>query len=235
MKKLIIISLFMGCLHLSAQESYFTTYNFSVAAEDVSTVYKLVDDYYSKNKTEGVSVYLFENHFNDSGNNFTHSIVFAGSLDALGGMYSGGGQTDSWQLFITRINQHLESNFSSAMGTRIASYGDTSTPHPIQRYIILDAEDGDALEAGFRKFHSEHDPDEVISMLGNFRAGTSPEGENRWVIIGYQDFKGAMGGEDMYLSEDAKSAREKAWDEYMASHGGVRVVRTGLRILLGSW
>ncbi len=234
MKKLLITIFLLACFSISAQEAYFTTYNFTVEAEDVSTVYKLVDEYYSKNKTEGVSVYLFENHFNDSGNNFSHSIVFAGSLDALSGMY-GGGQNDTWQLFITRINQHLKDSFSSAMGTRIASYGDMSKTYPFQRYYILDSEDGDAFEAGFRKFHSEHDPEEIVSMMGNITAGSSPEGENRWVILGFEDFRSAMGGTDVLMTDDEKKARDKAWDEYMDSHGGVRMIRSGLRILLGNW
>ena len=234
MKKLVFCLFLFTALSISAQEMYFTIYNFTVEAEDVSTVYKLVDDYYSENKAEGVSVGLYENHFNDSGNNFSHSIVFAGSLDAMGAMYAGG-QNDSWELFITRINQHLKDSFSSAMGTRIASTGDLSTPHPIQRYFILDSEDGDAFEAGFRKFHSAHDPEEIIAMMGNFTAGRSPEGENRWVIIGFKDFKGAMGGAEQYLTDSEQKARDKAWDEYMASHGGVEVIRSGLRVLLGNW
>lgn len=234
MKNLFIALALSVVFTASAQEAYFTVYNFTVEEEDVSTVYKLVDDYYSKNKAEGVSVFLYENHFNDSGNNFSHSIVFVGSLDALGGMY-GGGQSDSWQLFITRINQHLKNTFSSAMGTRIASTGDLSTPLPVQRYYILDSEDGDAFEAGFRKFHSEHDPDEIYAMMGNFTSGVSPEGENRWVILGFKDFKGAMGGAEQYLTDAEKKARDKAWDEYMASHGGVRVVRSGVRVLMGNW
>ncbi len=234
MKKLVFCLFLFTAFSISAQEMYFTVYTFSVEDENVSTVYKLVNDYYSENKTEGVSVALYENHFSDSGNNFTHSIVFAGSLDAMGTMYSGG-QNDTWQLFITRVNQHLKDSFGSFMGTRIASTGDLSTPLPIQRYYILDSEDGDAFEAGFRKFHSEHDPEEIYAMMGNFTAGVSPEGENRWVIIGFKDFKGAMGGAEQYLTDAEKEAREKAWDEYMASHGGVRVVRSGLRVLLGNW
>ncbi len=234
MKKLLISAFMLASMAIYAQEAYFTVYNFSVPDENVSTVYKLVDEYYSKNKPEGVTVYLFENHFNDSGNNFTHSIVFAGSLDAVSAMY-GGGQNDTWQLFITRVNQHLEDSFSSGMGTRIASYGDRSGTYPVQRYFFLNAEDGDAFEAGYRKYHSAHNPDGVIVAMGNITAGRSPDGENRWVIIGYKDMKSAMGGTDMMRTEDQKKAAAKAWDEYMASHGGVTVVRSGLRFQLGTW
>ena len=234
MKKLLITAFMLAGMAIYAQEAYFSVYNFSVADEDVSTVYKLVDEYYSKNKPEGVTVYLFENHFKDSGNNFTHSIVFAGSLDALSGMYSGG-QNETWQLFITQVNQHLEDSFSSGMGTRIASYGDRSATYPVQRYFFLNAEDGDAFEEGYRTYHSKHNPDGVIVAMGNITAGRSPHGENRWVIIGYKDMKSAMGGTDMMRTDAEKAAADKAWDAYMASHGGVTVVRSGLRFQLGTW
>ncbi len=234
MKKLLITAFLLASCAVYSQEAYFTIYNFTVEAEDVSTVYKLVDDYYSKNKPEGVTVYLYENHFNDSGNNHSHSIVFAGSLDAVSAMY-GGGQNDTWQLFITRINQHLKDSSSSAMGTRIAGYGDRSASYPVQKYFFLDVEDGDAFEAGYRKYHSEHNPEGMIVAMGNITAGRSPAGENRWVLLGYKDFKSAMGGSNMLRNDEQKAASEKAWDEFMASHGGVEVVRSGLRILLGTW
>jgi hypothetical protein len=234
MKKLIIIPSLLLASLLYGQESYFTTYNFTVAPEDNSTVYQLVNDYYSKNKAEGVTVYLYENHFNDSGSNFTHSIIFTGSLDAIGNMY-GGGDNPTWDLFLTRLNQHITGGFSSAAGTRIASYGDGTLSLPIQRIYILDSEDGDAFEAGFRKFHENHDPAGIVSIMGNISLGVSPEGENRWVIVGFKDFKSALGGVNKMLSDAEKKARDKAWDEYVASNGGVKLIRSGLRVRLGSW
>ena len=234
MKKLSIIPLLFLVTMVHAQEGYFTIYNFTVAPKNVSTVYQIVNDYYSENKSEGVSVSLYENHFNDSRNNFTHSLVFSGSLDAMGNAY-GGGENVSWSLFLTRLNQFIEDGFSSAMGTRIASYGDMSESHPVQRYYILDAEEGDVFEEGFRKFHSKHDPDGIVTMMGNIVLGNSPEGENRWVIVGFMDFKSAMGGAGTLMTEKAREERSKAWGEYMAANGGVRMIRSGLRVLLGSW
>jgi len=58
------------------------------------------------------------------------------------------------------------------------------------------------------------------------------------VVLGFKDFKSALGGATKMLSGAALDARNKAWDEYMASldsHGGVKLVSTGLRILLGEW
>ena len=234
MKKLLICLFLFLSITIYAQESYFTIYNFTVAPQDVETVYNLTKDYYSAHKSEGVTVSLYENHFNDSGNNYTHSIVFSGSFDAIGNMYSGGND-DTWNLFITKINQHIKDGFSSAMGTTIASYGDTSVKHPVQRYILLHVEDTSAFDAAYKALNSTTNPAGRLTMLGNITAGVSPNGENRWVINGFTDFKAAIGGAEKLLSGAAKEARDKGWGEFRANGGDVSIVRSGLRILLGQW
>ncbi len=90
MKKTILILCLLGAFAMKAQESYFTLYNVTVKPQDVSTVYQLFDDYFSKNKAEGVSVSLWENHLTDASNNYTYAVVFGGSLDAMGAMFAGG-------------------------------------------------------------------------------------------------------------------------------------------------
>ena len=86
MKNILLCVFALVTTILSAQEYHWTSYNFTVAGEDVEIVGKLMGDYFSKegSKAEGVSVFLFENHFNDNGVDFSHSIVFTGSLDAIG-------------------------------------------------------------------------------------------------------------------------------------------------------
>lgn len=85
MKNLLLLSLFTTSFVFS-QEYYWTSYSFNVSPEDIETVANLTDDYFSQDdsKKEGVSVYLFENHFSDSSNNASHSLVFAGTLNAMG-------------------------------------------------------------------------------------------------------------------------------------------------------
>jgi hypothetical protein len=209
-------------------------YTFVVEPQDEATVYKLVDDYYSKNKPEGVFVRLFENHFHDAGNNATNAIVFTGTREDLGNMYSGG-PNDSFSLFLTRLNQHIKDGSGSAMGRSLSIYGDTNTRYPVQRYYLLDAEDTDAFDAAHIKFHSENTPPGVIVNMGNIISGMAPNGPNRWVIVGFKDMKTAMGGPNSLLTGAALTAREKAWDDFLASNGGVRIVRSGLRMLLGAW
>jgi hypothetical protein len=229
-----LISTFFIGLICSAQESYFTVYNFTVEPQNVSTVFKLFDDYFSKNKTADVSVSLYENHFNDSGNNFTHSVVFSGSLDAMGSMYSGE-NSDTWDLFITRVNQHMKDGFSSAMGKVISAHGDSNGTYPFQRYYLLDVDDMSKFKSAHNTYSENHTPDGQLVAMGNISLGRGPDGANVWVIASFKDFKTAMGGAEMLRTEAEKEASDKAWSERRANDGDVTLVRSGLRIQLKSW
>lgn len=236
MKNLLLTWVLLYVSALSAQDNYFTMYSFVVEPQDQATVYNLVNDYYSKHKPEGVYVRLFENHFADAGNKATHSIVFLGTQDAVGNMYSGE-SNESFQLFLTQLNQHIKESSASAMGSHLAVFGDTGNgvTYPAQTYIVLQVDDAKIFDAAYKKFHANYNPPGMIFVMGDFSAGVSPNGENRWAILGYKDFKTAIGGPYKLLSGDALSGRQKAWDEFMATNGGARIVRSGLRILLGAW
>lgn len=234
MKKLVFCALlFMACVVYS-QESYWTSYQFIVEPDQVGTVYKLTNDYYSANQPAGVTVSLWENHFNDNANNFTHAIVFSGSLDDLGNMYGQDGGA-AWQLFLVQLNQHIKDGHSSRMGTLLGHQGDMDQDFPFQRYYIVHAEDGGKWNAAYKKVLAANTPDGMLGLMGNFTSGVSPDGENRWVIQGYKDFKGAIGGAGAMRTESENAAADKVWETFLATNGESHLVRSGLRIRMGQW
>lgn len=234
MKKLFTFLLLFTTLVMSAQDSYWTSYNFIVEPQNEATVFKLISDYFSAHKTEGVTVSLYENHFHDEENNSTHQIVFSGSLDALGGMYMAD-NGDAWDLFRTRLNPHIKDGAGARMGTTKTSYGDASGDYPIQRYYLLDVEENDAFEKSLTKFNTDNKPVGRLVVMGNFTSGASPEGENHWALVCFKDFKAAIGGANAGLSADQRAARDAGWKEFQDNNGGVRMVRSGLRVRLGEW
>jgi len=236
MKKVFLLFAVLLACTVNAQDTYFTMYSFTVEPQEVTTVRQLVDDYYSKNKPEGVFVRLFENHFHDAGNSATHSLVFTGSVDDVSKMYDGG-SNDSFALFLTRLNQHIKEGGGAMMGQHLALYGDTSNNqrYPFQRYFLLEVNDTQAFDAGYKNFHSKNNPPGVLVNMGNILSGNAPNGPDRWVIIGFKSMKAAMAGPNSLLSGAALTAREKAWNEFMANNGGAQVQRSGMRILMGAW
>lgn len=219
---------------LSAQESYWTNYQVVVEPHNVETFYKLTNDYFTANKTEGVTVTLYENHFNDPGNNFTHVIGFSGSLDALGNMYANDGGAP-WELFLVKLNQHIKAGFSARMGTRKAHAGDLNQDYPIQKYFIVHAEDGPTWDQAFTKYMNSNAPEGMLNMMGNITAGVSSDGENRWVINGFKDFKSAMGGAAILRTDAQNKANDKAWKMFLETNGESHLVRSGLRVRMGKW
>jgi hypothetical protein len=234
MKKVFFCLLvFMTCT-LSAQESYWTNYQVVVEPQNVETFYKLTHDYFTANKTEGVTVTLYENHFNDPGNNFTHIIGFSGSLDALGNMYANDGGA-AWELYLVKLNQHIKKGFSARMGTRKSHMGDLDQDYPIQKYFIVHADNGAMWDKAFTTYRNANHPAGMLNMMGNFTAGVSSKGENRWVINGFKDFKSAMGGANHLRSDAQKTANDKAWQKFLDDNGESHLVRSGLRVRMGQW
>ncbi len=234
MKRLVTIMLLFAAFAISAQESYWTNYSFIVEPQNEATVVKLIDDYFKAHKTEGVTVTLYANHFHDPGNNASHTIGFSGSLDALGAMYANDGG-DAWDLLSARLDHHIKDGSGNRMGTTKKRYGDTEGEYPVQQLYLLDVENPGAFEKELTKFNTDHKPEGRVVMMGNITSGNSPEGENHWALVGYKDFKGVMGGANATLSPAQRAARDAGWKTFQENNGGVRMVRSATRILVGRW
>lgn len=234
MKKLITCLLLITTFTISAQTTYWTNYGFIVEPENEAIVFKLISDYFTEHKTEGVTVTLYANHFHDAKNKWTHVIGFSGTLDALGGMYTASGG-DAWDLLGARLDHHIKDGAAARMGTVKQTYGDSEGDYPVQQYYILDAEDPDAMEKSLTKFNTDFKPEGRVVMMGDITSGVSPEGENHWALVGYKDFKSAMGGANAGLSEKDRAARDAGWKTFQENNGGIRMVRSGLRVRVGQW
>lgn len=234
MKKLITCLLLFTTLVIGAQEMYWTGYSFIVEPENEATVAKLISDYFEEHKTEGVTVSLYASHFKDGESSATHEIVFSGTLDALGGMYAADGG-DAWDLLGARLDHHIEDGAGARMGSVKASYGDTEGNYPIQQIYVLDVEDADAMQKSLTKFNTDFKPEGRVVMMGDITSGQSPDGENHWALVGYKDFKSAMGGANAGLTDKQKAARAEGWKTFQENNGGVRMVRSFLRVRVGTW
>jgi hypothetical protein len=231
MKKIALL-LVLFTTFVSAQEYYWTTYSFSVDAEDEEIVAKLANDYFSSpnSKSDGVSVFLFENHFNDSENNSSHTIAFTGDLDAMGNQYSQG-ENINWQLFLTKLNRYTKSH-SSAAGRSLLSYGVPGS-HSIQNILALKVNNASKFASGFKKYNSKFNPKERRVTLGQFNLGRSSDGETHYVLVGVDTFKEAF---NMGIYREKNKAAQTAWDSYMEENeDNVSLVRSTTRVMIGKW
>ena len=210
------------------QTRYWTSYNVTIEPENVEAVYNLFDDYFKSNPTsEDIDAYLYENHFRDYGNNYTHSFIWAGSLEGMGAQYAPK-ENNAWELLITKASQLIKETHSASMGNTLVNVGENK---PIQRYFYLDVEDPEKYLIAFKKSLKFRSKDRQ-TLLGGFSAGLSPDGESHWVIVGFDDMKSAM---DPGAFRRSNPEAQKSWDEYRKNRGNSRLVRSGLRLLMGSW
>jgi len=227
MKKTILILILISTMSFG-QTRYWTSYNVTIEPENVEAVYNLFDDYFKSNPTsEDIDAYLYENHFRDYGNNYTHSFIWAGSLEGMGAQYAPK-ENNAWELLITKASQLIKETHSASMGNTLVNVGENK---PIQRYFYLDVEDPEKYLIAFKKSLKFRSKDRQ-TLLGGFSAGLSPDGESHWVIVGFDDMKSAM---DPGAFRRSNPEAQKSWDEYRKNRGNSRLVRSGLRLLMGSW
>lgn len=235
---LLITTLFLISLNLFAQEHYWTAYNFSVEGKDTETVAKIANDFFSNpgSKADGVTVYLFENHFSDDDNNFTHSVVFRGTLDAMGNQYSatGGVAQEKFQAFQTKIGQFAKAH-SSSFGKELVTLSNSSSneTYPVQNSRFLKVTDPAKFAASWKKME-ETIGNYSESVLGEITSGVSPSGATHYVLRSYPNFKAALKGTERPTDKVKLDAYNAFLNETYAA-GIVESVRTSTRILLGKW
>lgn len=235
MRKFVFIFSLLIAFAVSAQDNYYSMYSFVAEPQNEAAIIKLVDDYYSNNKPEGVFVRLFENHFQDGSQKATHHIVFLGTQEAIANMYSSG--DEKFALFITQVNQQTRNGAGSALGRHISLHIDEGEGqrYPYQRIYLLDVDDTQAFDKEHEKFQSKHRPNGQIVVLASPMLGEGHGDYNRVIIAGFKDMNAAIGGANGLLTGSALEARQKAQTEQRANDGDVELVGSGMRILLGAW
>lgn len=236
MKKFILLLLFVS-LSVAAQDRYWTAYNFSVQGKDAETVVAIMDGYFKENLPEGVSVELYENHFKDTNNNYSHQLIWSGPLDDLSQQYMSDGG-DAWSLMITRVNRHIDSFHSASMGTRsfALAKGDWKiSDFPFQQIIEISAEDQQAFFKAFKEYQSKYNPDDRVVMSGNIKLGRNKDDGNTWILLGYKDFKSLFGGPAVMKGPYSNEKRRQAWRAYLEKREDNEFQTSTMRILVKSW
>ena len=236
MKKNILFLLLIP-LFTFAQDRYWTAYNFSVQGKDAETVVAIMDDYFNENLPKGVSVELYENHFKDINNDYTHQLIWSGQLEDLSKQYMSDGG-DAWSLMITRVNRHIESFHSSSMGARsfaIAKGDWKVSDFPFQQIIEISTKDQQAFFRDFKGYQSKYNPDDRLVMSGNIKLGRNEDDGNTWILLGYKDFKSLFGGPSVMKGPFSNEKRRQAWRAYLEKREESEFQSSTMRILVKSW
>ena len=83
--------------------------------------------------------------------------------------------------------------------------------------------------------NSKYNKPDRLTFAGNFTAGHKYENGNAWVVNGFRDFKGALGGHGKLPSKYSQQESQKAYADYREKNGGSKLVRGFLRIMLATY
>lgn len=231
MKKFSFLLLLFVSFNLSAQMGYWTAYQLTIPSENQKAVIDLFDAHFKANPTpEGVTAYLWENHFRDKDNNFTHMFAWTGTAEDLGKMYST--YDKDWDLVISKVSRLTESMHAAQQGnTMLAINADTNTKM-FQRYYNFAANNSEAMEKALEKVWSKNAYENRTYYMGRYKLGSGREDATHWIWIGSDSIA------DVFVSDDDRAtddAYQKNFKTFYETSGGATMINSGMLILQGRW
>ena len=238
MKKLYFFSLFLVSSFIFSQNNYWTSYNFSVDGKDAETIVSLMDSYFKDNLPEGVSVILYENHFRDTRNQYTHQLIWSGPLKDLSDTYKSLNMSQQWQLMASRLSPHIESFHSASAGTNEISssvQGAKISDYPFQRLIELEVENQSKFFADMNEYQKKYNPTDRFFASGRINMGNNDDDGNVWMLLCYKNLRDAFGGPSKMKGKYSESERRKGWQAYRKNSVETDFRVSTMRIMLKSW
>ena len=213
-----------------------TSYGVKVAPENEETVVKIMDDYFTNNKVEGVTVSLYSIMFTAADLDFTHEVIFSGEGDAMANLYVPEFQDTSWQLFSSKINNFAENVFSG-QGWRNFNYGETM---PFQLVLTFkgDWETINKWTAMTKQLNEKYPQDFRSFAAGGISVGGPSNEASNWMVTGwktYADYIEGWNNSQKFEAENPAYVKEKERMEKDIDYSSVEPVTKTMRVLVKQW
>ena len=222
-----------------SQNNRFSAYAVKVAPENEEMVVKLIDDYFSNNKYEGVTVSLYTIMFTAADLNFTHELIFSGNAEAMAKLYSPEFSDTSWQLFSSKMNSFVDENVFSANGWRF--YQSSEDVYPFQMVTVFSSEDN----AELRKWRmmtrdmNEKYPREFRSFAtGGITVGGPDSDATAWNVTGFKTYADYLDGwknSREFREKNPKFAKEQEERSSEIDYSGFEQEKKFMRYLVKQW
>ena len=194
MKKILfLITLCCFTLQSYAQnqsaDNRWAAYGFSVAVEDEAEFVQLMDDYFSKNKTPGTNVMLFDIMHAPDDFQHTHEVVITGSIDTMSDNFSPSNFDEAWGEFRLKVSKLITPGFQ-AIGQRFMKFGDDSKEYPYQlvNTFSFDMENRRKWNQMQRKLRTKYPRTKSAFATGHISIG-GHDNSNTWYLRSYQSYK----------------------------------------------
>jgi len=234
MKKFLSLILIF-CVSFSYSQTW-SSYGIKVAPENEETVLKIMDDYFTKNKIEGVTVSLYSIMFTAADLNFTHEVIFSGEGEALTKLYEPGFQDTAWQLFSSKINNFAENVFSG-QGWRNFNFGETN---PFQLVITFkgDWEEINKWTAMETKLGEKYPQDFRSFASGGINVGGPSNQASHWMVTGWKtfaDYNENWSNTQKFRAENPAFVKEMEKINKDIDYSEVEFITKTMRVLVKQW
>ena len=222
-----------------SQSNRFSAYAVKVAPENEEMVVKLIDDYFSNNKFEGVTVSLYTIMFTAADLNFTHELIFSGEAEAMAKLYSPEFGDTSWQLFASKMNSFVDENVFSANGWRF--YQSSDDIYPFQMVTVFSSEDNAELRKWrmmVRDMNEKYPRDFRSFATGGISVGGPDSDASAWNVTGYKTYADYLDGwknNQEFREKNPKFAKEREERSSEIDYSGFEQEKKFMRLLVKQW
>ena len=237
MKKLLTITLlFFVTISFSQRWS---AYGIKVSPQNKETVVKLMDDYFSLNKIEGVTVTLYSIMFTPGDLNFTHEIIFNGETEDMAKLYTPDFQTNmAWQVFATKINNFIEPVFSGN-GWRNLNFGPENLPFQVVSiYDISDRDNQNKWLEMQNTIRTKYPRDDYNWMTGGIIVGGPHSDGDTWTVAGYPSYEAYMNAwstTQKWIADNPKMVKEREKMNAEIDYSTRSNVTRFMRLMVKQW
>ena len=213
-----------------------SAYGIKVAPENEEIVVKIIDDYFTNNKIEGVTVSLYSIMFTAADLDFTHEVIFSGEGEAMAKLYEPGFQDTAWQLFSSKISNFADNVFSG-QGWRNFNFGDTN---PFQLVITFKGnwEEINKWMAMENKLNEKYPKDFRSFAAGGINVGGPSNEASHWMVTGwktYADYNENWNNTLKFREQNPAFVKEKDKIEKDIDYSDVEFITKTMRVLVKQW
>ena len=148
-----------------------------------------MDGYFSKNKTPGTNVMLFDIMHAPDDYQHTHEVVITGSIDTMSDNFSPSNFDGAWDEFRVKVSKLITPGYQ-AIGNRIMKFGDDSKVYPYRwvRTFSIDNENRQKWFQMQRKLRNKYPRTKSAFATGYIRMG-GHDNSSTFRVESFQSYK----------------------------------------------
>lgn len=239
MKRLLFTFLLLAIAISNAQSNRLSAYAFNVSPENELKLVEYMDDYFSKHKTEGITVSLFKIMFAPAELQMTHTVVLSGSIDAMSENYDMENIDAAWIEFATKVDKIIEPVFQASGGRNFVFEDDNlSYPYSVVNIVSADQENLRKWRSNVKTLQTKYPRTKSSFSTGWISVGGPVAGANAWFVNSFQTYKDYLtsyNDRQKFNKDNPDFVRERKELNEKVDYSKFELEMKFMRFLMKSW